>query len=450
MIKAFKTAVFAALAFASINANAQNGVNSPYSRSGFGLISDKSMGFNKGMGGIAQGYRDGQSINTANPAALSACDSLTALFDIGISLQNGNFKMGETQQNARNSSFDYFSFHFRAINGLGVAISMLPVTNIGYNFTSENEVLDGTDIQSNYKFTGNGGLHQVQLGFGWKVAKTLSIGANISYLYGDYNHTVNMPFSSTSSSSNSISTITKYYTADISTYSFDLGAQYIQKLSAQNNMVFGFTYSLGHDINNDANVIITSSNSSTATSNSETKTAQNAFQLPNTFAAGITFYHSYSFLAGLDVEVQKWSNVKFPNNQTNTQEYTSTKGQFNDKIKVAAGLSWTPDLLSSSITKKTTYKFGGFYSKSYANVEGIQLSDKPYELGLTAGMTLPLANGNTNGGTPKLNISFQWTHSNIPYLNVATNAQNKLTENYLKLCLGLTISDRWFYKWKVK
>ena len=452
MTKAFKTAVFTALAFASINAYAQNGVNSPYSRSGFGLMADRSMGFNKGMGGIAQGYRDGQSINTANPASLSACDSLTALFDLGFSLQNGNYKMGGIQQNAKNSSFDYFAFHFRAVKGLGVAVSILPVTNIGYNFTSQSENVEGTDVKTYSSFTGNGGLHQVQLGLGLRVAKPLSIGANISYLYGDYSHTVSMPFSSTSSSSSSsISTITKYYTADISTYSLDLGAQYTQKLSDKNSMVFGLTYSLGHDINCDAQRTIMSANSSSGTSESDTKTNPNAFQLPHSFAAGVTFYHSYKFLAGIDYEFQKWGNVKFPNNQTNSSEYQSTTGQFNDRMKIAAGLAWTPNIFStSSYADVITYKFGGFYSKSYANVEGVKLSDKPYEFGLTAGMTLPLANKNTNGGTPKLNVSFQWVHSNIPYLNATTNVQDKLTENYLRLNLGLTISDRWFYKWKVK
>ena len=261
MTKAFKTAVLSALAFASINASAQNGVNSPYSRSGFGLMSDRSMGFNKGMGGIAQGYRDGQSINTANPAALSACDSLTALFDIGVSLQNGNFKMGDLQQNARNSSFDYFAFHFRAAKDFGIAISMLPMTNIGYKFSSQSEAIEGTDAQSSYDFSGSGGLHQIQLGLGWKIAKPLSIGANISYLYGDYYHIMSDKFTSTN-----ISAISKTYTADISTYSLDLGAQYTHRLSDKNSMVLGLTYSLGHDVNNEANMIIASNNTSSGTS----------------------------------------------------------------------------------------------------------------------------------------------------------------------------------------
>jgi len=442
MTKAFKTVAIAALAFTSISATAQNGVNSPYSRSGFGLMADRSMGFNKGMGGIAQGYRDGQSINTANPASLSSCDSLTALFDVGISLQNGNFKMGNLQQNAKNSSLDYFSFGFRACKGVGVAVSLLPVTNIGYSYSSNSENVDGTEsLTTSYTYSGNGGLHQVMLGTGWQIFKPLSIGANISYLYGDYSHSMSMSFSNSN-----VSSVSRSYTADISTYSLDLGAQYTQRLSKKDFLVLGATYSLGHDVNCDA---YRSTSNGTSSDKVTTDTIKNAFQLPTSIAAGLTYYHSYNFLAGVDVEFQKWSKAKFPNNLS-SNEYISTVGQFNDRTKIAAGLSWTPDPFSSRYSKRMTYKVGGFYSKSYANVEGIALDTKPYEFGLTAGLTLPISNQNTNRATPRLNISFQWVHSNIPYTSTASNIQSKLTENYLKACIGITFSDRWFYKWKIE
>lgn len=41
-----------------------NGSNSPYSRYGFGLLSDRAQGFNKGMSGLAYGMRGGSELNT--------------------------------------------------------------------------------------------------------------------------------------------------------------------------------------------------------------------------------------------------------------------------------------------------------------------------------------------------------------------------------------------------
>ena len=140
-------------ALTTIGASAQNGVNSPYSRYGFGMLSDRSMGFNKGMSGVAQGFRDGQSVNLQNPASYSAVDSMTALFDFGLTLQNGNYKMGNVQKNIRNTSIDYFAMHFRAAKNVGVAAGILPVSNIKYNFSSTAESLEGTEnISSSYIF----------------------------------------------------------------------------------------------------------------------------------------------------------------------------------------------------------------------------------------------------------------------------------------------------------
>ena len=178
---------------------AQNGINSPYSRYGFGIQSERAMGFNKGMGGVAQGFRNGQQINIANPASYSEVDSLTALFDIGISLQNGNYKMDNLQQNIRNTSFDYFAFQFRAKKNVGLTVGLLPITNIKYSFASSSENLEGTEnVTSSYTFSGEGGLREVFMGVGWRPFKPISIGVNGSYLWGDYDHQMKMAFSESS------------------------------------------------------------------------------------------------------------------------------------------------------------------------------------------------------------------------------------------------------------
>lgn len=232
----------------TINAAAQNGINSPYSRYGFGIQSDRAMGFNKSMSGLAQGFRDGTIINVANPASYSAVDSLTALFDFGMTLQNGNYKMGDLQHNAKNASFDYAAFHFRTTKGVGIALGILPYTSINYKFTSDSEKLSGNeDVSSSYTFNGEGGLHQLFIGTGIQICKPLSIGVNGSYIFGDYTHTMTMAFSESSAYS-----IIRGYSADINTWAVDFGLQYTQPLNKTDKFVLGLTYGLGHDINNKA------------------------------------------------------------------------------------------------------------------------------------------------------------------------------------------------------
>ena len=435
--------------FISLTAAAQNGVNSPYSRYGFGVQSDRSMGFNKGMSGVAQGFRDGQIINVSNPASYSAVDSVTALIDLGLTLQNGNYKIGNVQQNARNTSFDYAAFHFRATKRVGVALGILPYTNINYNMTSNSEQLSGNEnITSSYTFQGNGGLHQAFIGTGWEICKPLSIGVNGSFLFGDYNHVNTMSFNDQSAYS-----MIRGYTANISTWMVDAGLQYTQPLNHTDKFVLGFTYGLGHDVNNMAIRYTETYNPSSSTSEGQkADTLRKAFQLPNTLNIGLTYYKGTQWQIGADFELQKWSECKFPT-QNATGQYITTTNQLNDKIRIALGCSYTPNAKGTRLVNKMTYKFGGFYSKSYANADQSLLkTGKPYEYGLSAGISIPISNRNVWYNIPKLHFSVQWAHSNIPYVSAtsATPTLSKLTENYLRFSIGMTFSERWFYKYKME
>ena len=445
MIKKFSLVLIAT--WFAANIQAQNGISSPYSRYGFGIQSERAMGFNKGMAGVAQGFRNGQEINIANPASYSEADSLTALFDLGVSLQNNNHKMGGMRQNIRNSSFDYFAFKFRAAKHVGVTLGLMPTTNIKYNFASTAEPLEGNEnISSSYSFSGDVGLREVFLGVGFRPFKPLSIGVNMGYLWGDYTHSMAMSFSETS-----VFKMARIYTADISTYNLQGGIQYIQPLGHNDQLIIGGTYTFGHKIENDAYRTTETRNSSSAIETESTDTIKNAFQLPNSFAIGATYYHADTLRVGVDFELQKWGLCRFPDQSGTAETYSSNRGQLNDRWKAAAGMEWTPNPSSSNYFNKCSYKVGGYYSQSYAKADATgTITGKPCEVGVSAGITMPIANRNIWHNVPKINISVQWVHTDIPYLNAATQRQSKLTENYLKLCLGLTFSERWFYKWRVQ
>ena len=429
----------------------QNGINSPYSRYGFGIQSERALGFNKGMGGVAQGFRDGQQINIANPASYSAVDSLTALFDIGISLQNGNYKMGSLRQNVRNSSFDYFAFQFRAFKNVGMTLGIMPITNIKYSFHSTSETVEGTEnITSSYNFNGDGGLREVFLGVGWRPFRPISIGVNARYIWGEYTHNASMSFSQSTAYS-----MVRVYNGELSTYSIQAGLQYIQPIGKKDQLVIGATYTLGHDTDNNRAFRTTSTTNGTTIEESTSDTIRNPFQLPHVISAGATYYHANKLRIGADFELQKWSDCKFPNQQTdltsNKGDYVSTKNQLYDRTKIAAGLDWTPNPISSRYFNRCTYKVGGYFAQTYAKADLTgTVTDKPYEFGVSAGLSLPIANKNAWRVRPKVNLAVQWVHTNIPYLNASTLRQSTLKEDYLRLCIGVTFSERWFYKFRVE
>lgn len=435
MTIAKKTLTILALTTAPLAAMAQNGINTPYSRYGLGVLSDRSMGFNKAMGGVAQGFRHGQEINPANPASYAAIDSLTALFDLGMSIQNGNYHMAESRQNIRNSSFDYIAYSFRATRGLGITVALLPYSKIKYETSSSNET-----------YSGDGGLRQVMLGAGWQVLRPLSIGLNVGYLWGEYEHNATAIASSTSEFSTK-----RTYTANISTYTLEFGAQYMINLHKQQRLTLGATGKLGHIVNNTAKRITSTLNSSAVVASTEVGLSD-AFQLPFGVAAGASYQLADKLRAGLDFEYEGWSHVRFPvaKNYDET-EWTPQTGVLNDRFRVSAGVEYTPNTMGKFL-QRIQYKVGGYWSRSYANAnESISLTNKkPTEFGLSAGFSIPIQNRNLFYSSPKVNITFSWVHANIPYFVGNTSKEGALKENYLRLSLGLTLSERWFYKWKVQ
>ena len=104
-------------------AQAQNGVLSPYSRYGIGVLPEQSVGINKAMGGAGIGLRQRNTLSLVNPASYSTVDTLPFLFDMGFSLTNGNFRENEVRKNVREASVDYIAMQFRLMRNLGFTAS---------------------------------------------------------------------------------------------------------------------------------------------------------------------------------------------------------------------------------------------------------------------------------------------------------------------------------------
>ena len=105
-------------------------------------------------------------------------------------LENG------VKKNANNANFEYVVAGFRAAKHLGVSFGVLPFTNVGYNYTSTEKVgSQFNDATYTNTYNGEGGLHQVYLGVGWAPVKGLAVGANVAYIWGDYNKYVSNAYS---------------------------------------------------------------------------------------------------------------------------------------------------------------------------------------------------------------------------------------------------------------
>ena len=185
-----KNLLVLAMALASLNVSAQSGTNSPYSQYGLGVLSDQGSGFNRAMNGVALGFHDGNQVNHLNPSSYAAIDSLTFVFDVGASLQLTNFSENGVKKNARNADFDYAIGSFRAFKNVGVGFGIIPFSNIGYSYGTSEYVDDAKTNSMTTAYKGSGGVRELFVGVGVSPLKGLRIGANIGYVWGDYNRTV--------------------------------------------------------------------------------------------------------------------------------------------------------------------------------------------------------------------------------------------------------------------
>ena len=393
---------------------ADNGINSPYTRYGVGLLADQSLGINRQMGGLGYGLRSHKYVNILNPASFSAVDTLTMLFEAGFSLQNVNFKEGNKQLNAKNGSFDYVAMQFRVCRNLGMTLGFLPYSNVGYTFSNISGV--GTNETSTNTYSGSGGLYQPFVGLGWRPFKWLSVGVMGSYIYGDISHDVAINFANSTDRSRS-------YTASLRSYKVDFGLQYITRIAEKHDLITGVTYSLGHDLNAKAKVTETTSSSTTE------KDIENGFKLPHTFGAGFMYSYNGNWKFGADYTFQQWSSSSF---------FGNGNGVYRSKVSV--GAEYSPIKISNNIFKMMEYRVGAHYAQPYTEVNGKKGCE---EYGVSAGFSLPFYNSNNKYSHATLHVSGQ-------FIRMEPKSSGMIAENYLRVNIGITFNESWFMKMKVR
>jgi len=426
--------------FISLAAFAQGSTNSPYSQYGLGAVADAATGFNRGMNGLGIGYRSGSVVNYLNPASYSAVDSLTFLFDVGMSGQITNFEQAGKRLNANSAGVEYVAASFRAFRGVGVSFGLMPLTTIGYNYSNSETIspaLDANVTTYTNTYSGSGGLHQAFLGAGWEPFSGFSFGANFSYVWGNVTRSTVNSYSLNASDASSINTLSKYYTGSVSSYKADFGVQYQLALGKRDNITVGLTYGLGHKLGTDPTCWIISKNAESGVADTTKYVVSNGFELPSTIGAGAIYSHAGKWKVGIDYQLQKWGATSFPVYSTvsNQATYALSDNYYKDRQKLTLGGEYCPNENGRRFYQIVRLRAGISYATPYLTING---EDGPKELSVSAGISLPILNSYRRN---YLNISGQW---------VRQEAKGMIKENTFRLNIGLTFNERWFAKWKVE
>jgi len=358
--------------------------------------------------------QNGRQINVMNPASYAGVDSLTFLFDMGIDVTNSWSKEGTKKGYNLGGGLDYITSEFRLAKNVGGAIGVVPFSSVGYSFGGEIE--NGADSR-----TGTGGLSEVFAGVGWQPVKGLSIGANFSYLFGTTTNTTAVYSSSTSQFSRNL---------EVRDWNMKVGIQYGFNVAKKSRVVLGATYSPKKSLHGNAWGTMNDVNQDTKVDTVAFMTLKGNYELPTTIGAGVSYTYDNRLNIEVDYTYQQWSKAKY----TPINYFEDPDTKWNDRWKVAAGVSYTPNPRGSYL-KRMTYRMGAFYNNDYMNVNGNDVKD--YGVGI--GFSFPALSGNKT----LVNLGLEWKHR-------YTTPNSLINEKYLNITLSVNFNEMWFWKNKIR
>jgi hypothetical protein len=399
----------------------QNNTNSPYTRFGYGDISDGNSGEQRAMGGVALGARSNKSINTFNPASYSSVDSMTFMFDLGSSALLSRFSTNQGSTNTFNANLEYITMQFPLAKNLGFSAGLLPYSFAGYNFYKTDKhyvnmgLSDFDSVQYRTCFNGEGGISQVYAGLSANFLNHISVGVNAYYMYGTVNNIRSQRILSSSDST------IEYNSIHASNFRFRYGVQLYNTFAEKHDVTLGLIYEQKAKLNG----TFSQTTYGVLTELSDGTKNDSTFELPTMYGVGLYYTYNKKLSVGLDYTMQKWGDAKFRGNY-----------DLSNRSKIALGVQYQPNARGRKFTDRMSYRGGFNISDSYYKVNS---STPPKNYGVSCGFGLPLYNNATNTIT-MLNASFE-------YGKIGTSSL--LREDYYKFTLNIAFNEHWFFKRKL-
>lgn len=378
---------------------------SPYTLFGIGEVDMGNYGENAGMGGLGIGFRQSNTLNSANPASLTEIAPKTFVFD-GAAFGKYSFYSGQgKKENALSGNLQRIALGFQAAPGWATSIGLTPFSSIGYNIKTSGNV-EGSTEKTNTLFSGTGGLSRVYWANAVRITPQITAGFNTSVIFGSLLQTEEAQLWSIEKRSRT----SKVY--------FDFGLQYADKISKNMHMTIGVVGGYKTKLNMHNTSAATNSDGTTVTDKVLVGTTQ---YIPEFYGIGTFFTYRNKLSFGADYRFQKWSCIR----SEGTVHYT-------DMHRGAVGISYIPNTYNPrKYAEVIKYQLGFTVNNSY-----IRIGDTtPVNYAITAGVVLPM----------KTSGSFS---VGLEYGKTGTARNGIIRENYMKLTLGFSFKESWFVRYK--
>lgn len=399
-----------------------NNTSSPFSRFGLGDLHSYSYGRFAGMGGASLGSRHQLQINTANPASYAAVDSMSFIFEFGADGRFSEYKSANSKYTTNDVNFRYFSFSFPITRWAAATMGITPFADKGYEISVLEEHPGIGRVQSDY--FGTGTISKAYIGAGFNINESLSVGANVYYLFGtlDQNNSI---FFLDDASQYAFQEVERTRLRD---FAYLLGLQYNIPLKNEQHLTLGATFenksdfTAFHSLNQQK--LLRIGNNTISDSISTIVDDKSAIQLPTSFGFGVTYTQLHKLEVNADFYHSKWSKAKF---------FGSKVPELTDQTRLSLGVEYIPEGASiRSYLKRIRYRAGIHTDKSYLRINNQQLN----ETGMSFGVGLPVTRSKST-----INLAVEFGRR-------GTVKDNLIRENYTKISLYLNLFDRWFMQQK--
>ncbi|XMO87367.1 hypothetical protein AAFN75_03580 [Algibacter sp. AS12] len=430
-----KKLVLVFIAIIAMHGYAQQGTTSPYSFYGIGSLKFKGTVENRSMGGLSI-YNDSIHVNLRNPASYASDnlelwdnESRPVKFAVGGSYTSSTIESSTSSDDASSTTFDYLAVNI-PLGKFGVGFGLLPYTSVGYKLEGTNA--DG-DIDN--RFEGEGGLNKAFLGFGYQVAKGVSVGVDFQYNFGhtknsivNYQYSDGLPTQYQSKENNR---------SDLSGLNINLGLSYKTMISKNLEFVSSVTYTPKSTL-----VSLNERTISTITVGSQGQESERNVVNLDLSADGLdetelVMPSKFTFGGGIG-KPRKWfvgAETTFLKTGSFSNELFSNGTTYEDAYSFSLGGFYIPQYNSfRSYWKRVVYR-AGFRTEE----TGLNINDESIkEFGISFGVGIPVGDARLFSNA---NLGFEFGQR-------GTKNSNLIQENFINLQLSLSLNDRWFQKRK--
>lgn len=396
----------------SVITTAQERTSSPYSFYGLGLNTFGGTVENKSMGGLSI-FSDSIHVNLQNPAAYGRLKLTT--YTIGASNVSVNMKSDSESGDANTTSLDYLAIGIPA-GKLGFGFGLIPYTAVGYNIVDVNDA----EGRAN-RYSGKGGLNRVFLSAGYAITDNISLGADVSYNFGNIQNKNILIREGLQFGTREINR------SDLSGFSYRIGLDYERMLSDKLQFKMGTHYTPQTKISSEnkrelAILVFGSEGQEIAGDNRDIPLNDTELTLPASLSLGAGIGQPRKWFLGAEyttTEAGDFSNRSFE----------LEGASYNTAAKYRVGGHFIPNYNSlTSYFSRIVYRGGLRYEETGLKLNGEAVN----EFGIAFGLGLP-----AGGMIDNINLGLE-------YGQRGTTSSGLIQENFFNAMISLSLNDRWF------